>query len=182
MKTAVTPVGLAGFNVLREARGFKGAEENKKFSIELLLPRDVGLKFVDELQVEANKLHAKELETAKARGKNVRYAPPMINYSETDTGMIRLSFKRGEALGAPGVIDENREPYTGLIRRETSVRIAYRVKPYVMANVFGVTLELLAVQVMTPAAAQLDPAALFGGTPSPKVEKKKEEVIVSDLF
>jgi len=54
----VTPKGKAGWSQLREARGFKGAEENKKYSQDLILTKEVGEKFVAKLQEEANKLHA----------------------------------------------------------------------------------------------------------------------------
>lgn len=180
MTNRVTPVGIAGFNALREARGFKGAEENKKYSIELFLSAKEGMALVDELQVEANKLHAKELESAKARGKNVRYAPPIINYTETEDGRVRLTFKRAEVAGMPGVIDEDRQKYTGYVRRDAPVKVAFRLKPYVMANVFGVTLELLAVQVMGADSVAMDPSTLFGAAPAkPKAPK---ETPVTDLF
>ena len=47
----VTPKGKSGWSQLREARGFKGSEENKKYSQDLILNKHDGEAFVNLLQV-----------------------------------------------------------------------------------------------------------------------------------
>lgn len=177
----VTPKGKSGWSQLREARGFKGAEENKKFSQDLVLPKDVGEKFVAQLQEEANKLHAQELEKAKMRGKNVRYAPPMINYKDLPDGSLQLSFKRKEEDGPPLVIDAHKKPYTGIVGREHSLEIAYEMKPYVLATVFGVTLKLIAVRVLEVGATVESVSDLFADTPA-SAAPSKAKTEIDDLF
>jgi hypothetical protein len=144
----------------------------------LILDTAVGEPFLQEVQAEANRLHAKELETAKARGKSVRYAQPVINYKDTDDGRMLFTFKRREAEGAPTVIDADNKPFTGYITRDHRLQIAYELRPYVMANVFGVTFKLIAVKVMDSQLTEENVASLFGASttsapaaaPKPKVE------------
>ena len=174
-----SPKGKSGWSQLREARGFKGAEENKKYSQDLILTKEVGEKFVAELQEEANNLHAQALEKARMSGKNVRYAPPMINYKDLPDGSIQLSFKRKEEDGAPFVLDAHKKPYSGIIGRDHSLEIAYEMKPYVLATVFGVTLKLIAVRVLEVGESLESVADLFGD--SPKAETTKQTSI-DDLF
>lgn len=176
----VTPKGKAGWSQLREARGFKGAEENKKYSQDLILTKEVGEKFVAKLQEEANKLHAQEIEKAKRLGKNVRYAPPMINYRDLEGGAIQLSFKRKEEDGKPVVIDLHKKPYTGNIGRDHTLEIAYEMRPYVLATVFGVTLRLLAVRVLDSEITAESVASLFGEASKPAKAAPAENI--DDLF
>ena len=176
----VTPKGKSGWSQLREARGFKGSEENKKYSQDLILNKHDGEAFVNLLQVEANKLHAQEIEKAKLRGKTVRYAPPIINYKDLPGGQIQLSFKRNEEDGKPMVIDVHKQPYTGSITRNHTIEIAYEMRPYVMASVFGVTLRLIAVRVLDAEMTVESVADLFGDA-SPATKSAPAESI-EDLF
>lgn len=182
MQNKITPVGYAGFTVTKEARGFKGAEENKTFSVEFIMDKEEGLKFIEELQVEANKLHAKEIEIAKSRGKSVRYAPPIINYKDLDDGRVKMTFKRRELDGPPPIIDLDNKEFKGFIRRENKIQVAYRIRPYVMANVFGVTLQLLAVKVLDNTLTADDVVGIFGGKKAAAERKPEEKIDVNDLF
>ena len=182
MSKLVTPKGRAGWSQLREARGFKGAEENKKFSQDLILDREHGEMLLSELQVIANKLHAQEIEKAKMRGKNVRYAPPVINYKDVEGGGIQLSFKRKETDGAPAVVGADNQPYTGRINRDTTLQIAFEVVPYVLASVFGVTLKLLAVKVLEEVLTTESLADLFGAPSSPAPAPQVKKTAIEDLF
>lgn len=177
-----TPTITAGFNSLTEARGFKGSDENKSFSMEALFSREEGLAFVDMLQEKANKLHAKELERAKASGKSVRYALPVINYKEMDDGRIKLTFKRREADKQPPVVGPDNQPLNGFIRRDNAVQVAFRLRPYVMANVFGVTLQLLGVKLIDSVVAPASIEDLFGPAGETKKTAPAAEVNVNDLF
>lgn len=179
MEILRTPVIAAGFSSLTEARGFKGSDENKTFSMEGIFTREAGLAFVDMLQEKANKLHAQEIERSKAKGKSVRYALPIINYKELDDGRIRLAFKRREDAKPPVAVDKDNQPLTGFVRRDSAIEIAFSIKPYVMANVFGVTLQLLGVKVLDTSVSPATIEDLFGTAPTPKATK---QVAVEDLF
>ena len=176
----ISPKGKAGWSQLREARGFKGSDENKKYSQDLILTKEDGEKFVALLQEEANRLHAQEIERARRNGKNVRYAPPLINYKDLEEGAIQLSFKREESNGMPVVLDLNKNPYTGTIERDHVIEIAYEMRPYVLATVFGVTLKLIAVRVLETEMNAARVAELFGETPKPTNATPAESV--DDLF
>lgn len=178
----VTPVGFAGFSRVKEAAGFKGSDENKRFSQGLVLSIDEGPVFIDKLQEMYNKLHAKEIETQKARGRSVRYALPVVNYKELNDGSFSIDFKRREEEGAPPVIDADGKPYTGLIKREHKIQVAYDLKPYVMGATFGVALKLLAVKVVETQVSVDDVASIFGISKSTKKTAPAKPVDVKDLF
>ena len=180
MTKLVSPTGSAGWTQLREARGFKGSEENKKYSQDLVLPRKEGEAFITKLQEIANKLHAQEIEKQKMRGKSVRYAPPIINYKDLTEDTIQLSFKRREVEGQPLVVDADNKPFTDMVKKDMQLQIAFEVRPYVMATVFGVTLNLLAVKVMSTIPAPLKVEDLFGEAPA--TTTKTEAPKVEDLF
>ena len=182
MVNKLTPVGSAGFSVVKEARGFKGSDENKQFSQGLILDTSVGEGFLQEIQAEANRLHAKELENAKARGKSVRYAQPVINYKDTDDGRMLFTFKRREIEGAPPVLDATNKPFSGYITREHKLQIAFELRPYVMANIFGVTLKLLAIKVMDSQLTEESAANLFGAAPTAPKPATKPTSSIEDLF
>lgn len=177
----VTPTGSAGFNNLKEARGFKGAEENKTFSQELILTREVGLAFAEKLQEMANKLHAQEIEKAKANGRSVRFALPVVPYKEMDDGSLKFSFRRKEFDGAPPVIGPDGLPFTGLVRKDNQIQVAFKLRPYVLAATFGVSLVLVAVKVLESEMSTATAAALFGDTPEATKPADKPTTI-SDLF
>lgn len=172
-----SPIGMAGFSILHQARGFKGSEENKTFSQELILNKEEGQKFVDQLQQEANRLHVKEIERARSRGKNVRYPQPLINYRELEDGSIKLTFKRKESDGRPTVIDKGGKPFEKYINKEHKLQIAGELRPYVIGPNFGVSLRLLAVRVIEEESSPESAASLFG------IETPKETPSnISDLF
>lgn len=179
-KPQITPTGTAGYNSLHEARGYKGSDENKSFNQELILPRDAGLAFVDELQADANKLHAMEVERRQAAGKSVRFQLPIINYKEVDGGAIKLNFKRRERDGKPVVIDANNAPFTGYVPRDAQIQVAYVYKPYLLpSGIFGVSLGLVAVRVLETGVSAAQAADLFGGPVSTQTEENTD---VKDLF
>lgn len=182
MSALVTPKGRAGWSQLKEPRGFKGAEENKKYSQDLILDKVSGEALIAELQIIANKLHAQELEKAKMRGKNVRFAPPIINYKDVEGGGVQLSFKRRDVDGAPAVVGSDNTPFTGRINRDTPMQIAFEVVPYVLASVFGVTFKLLAVKVLEEVHTPESLAGLFG-TPTPSATPQPTpKTSIEDLF
>ena len=179
---AVTPIGEAGFNVLREARGYKGSEENKSFSIGVTFEKEVGLKLVAEMQAEADKLHAREMEKAKAAGKPSRFPPAYIRYVEGED-TIKISFKRREADNAPKVLDANNAPYDKLIRTGDKVQIAYTLKPYLLpTGLFGVSHKLEGVKVLGGDLSEEDVANMFGGVTAKVKPVTPAKASNADLF
>jgi hypothetical protein len=179
LATKVTPEGAAGFSVLTEPRGFKGSEENRSFSQEIMFSHEEAMKFIDELQAEANRLHALEIEKQKRKGSSARFAAPVINFKELQDGRVSLNFKRKESEGFPKVVDADNNQFKGYVRRENKIRIAYQVKPYMLpTRVFGVSLILVGVKVIE-GGNSVDLSKVFGGTA--KVTTK-EETSVADLF
>lgn len=157
-KTIVT--GIAGFNNLREPRGFKGEETKRTYGMDLLLTVEEAEKFLADNEEAVNKLHAEMIEREKARGKKVLVRKP-INTKDTPEGMVKIAFKRKEEDKAPMVLSADNEPYTSFLKRGAKVKIAYDLTPYVMQGVFGVSLKLIAVQVLEEELNAVDVAKLF---------------------
>lgn len=172
----VTPAGTSGFTSVDMARGFKGADEDKKFTQEILLTREDGEKFLQELTAAATKLRDKEYERAKAIGKVVRSTPVDIPHKELGD-MISFSFRRKDIDGNPAVIDKDNNPFSGRIQKGYPLQVAFELRPYIFQNKISFSLKLLGVKVLgTEESATV---ALFG-EPTKTQEKKKEDV--TDLF
>lgn len=169
--TKVSPIGTVGFNVLVEPRGFKGATENRKYSVELVLPQKEGQAFIDEIQKEATVLQAKTMERLKAQGKTARYTALPVTVKERGTDLI-LTFSRKENDGAPAVIDEADKAYKNMLKGGTKVQVAYEVTTYAFQSVIGITLALVGVKVFETQLSAADVAGLFGSTEKPKQEDK----------
>jgi len=155
-----TLTGIAGFNNLKEPRGFKGEETKRTYAIDVILTPEEADKFVAGNEDVVNKLHAETIEREKAKGKKVLVRKP-ISTKDTPEGMVRITFKRKEEDKAPMVLGPDREPYVSFLKRGAKVKIAYDLVPYVMQGVFGVSLKLIAVQVLEEELSAVDAAKLF---------------------
>lgn len=179
MTKMLSPEGLSGFSSVDQARGFKGAEEQKKYSQELLLPREEGLKFLQDLTDAAGPIRDKMYERAKASGKPVRATPVDIPYKELGDSLA-FSFRRKEQDGAPMIVDQHNNPYTGKIwRHQNTVQVAFEITPYTIQNKISFTLKLLGVKVLGGDNQAL--TDLFGAPTKPAEEPKKPES-PADLF
>lgn len=159
-KVKGTPEGLAGFSQVREAKGYKGDTTKKSFSQGLILDAVAGRKFIEELQVEADRLYARELEARKSKGLNTRVSPPFIRYKELEGGSIQLTFKRVEVAGPPAVLTKEGTAFTGSITPELKIVIGYELRPYVFNDAFGVSKQLVAVVVVGSSDA-VDESSVF---------------------
>lgn len=179
MKTFKTPEGEAGFSVVKEARGFKGSDENRSFSQVISLPKDEAMTLIETLMDEAKALQETEFQKARAAGKPLRPSPIDIPYKDFGSH-VTLSFRRKEIDGAPKVVDHNNQPYTGLIRREHRIVVAFGLKSYAFQGKIGFTLVLLGVKVMKT----VEPSAedLFGGETVVSSKKSTEALPDKDLF
>ena len=182
MTKLTTPVGRSAFSVLNEALGWKGAETNRKFIQRVAFSKEVGEVLVKEIQAEAERLFAVEVERAKAKGQPGRFAQAPINYRE-DGGEILLTFNRREVDGPPVAVDSSNKALSTQVPRDAGVQVAYEILPYVMNNTFGITLKMLAVKVTSATMSVEAAAALFGGVEEAPVKTSlpKEEDI-NDLF
>lgn len=164
MKIFQTPEGNAGFSVLTEARGFKGSDENRSFSQVINLSKADGMALLEKMIEDAKPLQEEQFQRAKAAGKPLRPVPIDIPYKDYgDT--VTFSFRRKENEGAPKVVDANNQPYTGLIRREHRIIVAYSIKAYVFQGKIGFSLVLLGVKVLGVSAPST--ADLFGEASAP---------------
>lgn len=174
----MTVVGEAGFNNLREARGFKGEETNKTYGIDVILTLQEADALVKATAPIIEKLHAEKVESEKAKGRKVLVSKP-LSLKDTPDGKLRITFKRKEDDKAPMVVGKDREPYQSFLKRGSRVKVAFDLVPYVMQGVFGVSMKLIGVQVLEEELSPDDLSALFGGDEAPETKPKTEP---KDLF
>ncbi len=175
-----TPTGRSGWTQLKDARGFKGSDENKKYKQDLVLPKEEGLKFVASVQQVVDKMYAAEVEKARLKGKALRFPTPIVAFKETPDGDITITFSRKESDGAPTVVDKDKQPFTGMINRDTTLAVAFSVRVWVIALGAGVTLKLEAVQVLGD--AQTSAVDLFGDSPAPEKKPEPKKPLVDSIF
>jgi hypothetical protein len=171
--------------MLQEAVGWKGSEENRKFIQAIALPRAEGMEFVKTLETIANQLHDLEVEKRKLLNKPSRFGRAPIKYTEEGGEMI-FRFQRREADGPPLVIKADGTVSKAPIAKNTGVKIAYDAVPYVMNDVFGISLKMLGIKTSTITMTVEQALDLFDDEPvvptSKPVATKKEDTDISDLF
>lgn len=184
MTKLLTPKGILGYTSVRIAQGFKGSEENKKFSAQLILRGKDATDFVDLLEKEYAKLHAEEVERQRMKGGSARFPAPMVPYKELSPGTFQFSFSRKESDDSPMVIDQAGKLFEGRVMRDEAAQIAFELKPWLLkTGVFGISLRMLAVKVFGSAVTAEDVADLFGPSePTPVKTETKKEVNLQDLF
>lgn len=177
-RNRLTPTCLSVFACLKDAKGFKGSDEDRTWNITVKMTPEQGAVFEEELKDLAALLQIDEKEERLKSKRPMRDVPAYLNVKKDDDGNYVWNFKKKEKTGAPPVLlDYNRNPIEKVVRPGTKVQIAYNVRPYVMpsTNLFGVALDLIAVRLMDHDLPPEEVQEMFA-------KVSKEKINIDDIF
>ncbi|MBA4259178.1 MAG: hypothetical protein C0446_08435 [Chitinophaga sp.] len=165
------------FGQLAEAQSFKGQEGTSSFSVSVRLSPEQEAEFVAMVKPTFDTMKKAEMDRLKALGKNSKITEGTV--VKEYKGEPRLTFKRKEKDGAPAVLGgDNKEADPKTVRRGALVDISFEMRPYVVHDVFNVTLVPKAVRVRGSKTITVADAAALFGDPIVKVDTKED----SELF
>lgn len=154
LKDFVIVKGEVMYSNLKEASSYKDKDEKRTFNIVIKVKADAVEEVTsafDDFHTEGHAIETKALKPHKAAA--IAKAGPKYKVLEDDKGDptddIKITFQRAEVLGAPIVVDKNKEPLDRVfLGRGSEVYVSLRKDSYTFGTTAGAKFTLEQVMVL----------------------------------
>ena len=184
-RNRLTPTSASLFACLGEPKGYKGSTEDLAWNITISMDEESGAKFKKEVEEIGEKLRKDETARRANIKRPTRDVPCELTCKRIANGNYSFNFRKKEKGNTPPlVLDYHRNPISTKILPGTLVQVAYNINPYVLSstNMFGVTLQLIAVRIMDKGMPDGEVQGVFSNAKLAESKGSKDEVNLDDLF